>query len=383
MVRQITLYTSIPPKISRLIAHEEFGPSYQLECIKSWNRAGFNVVSLNSDSEMEQLASFGYDIRYVPISGNRPKITDFLDAIRESREKIAGIINADCYLAGDADLISTVKHHAAEGVVVIERLNIDPLTLRPTGRSRYGFDAFLFTAEAISSIDMDRELTIGETWWDFWFPVACCAAGAKLMTVGAPLLFHLDHVQKYQTSQWLANGRRFVCKFLTSPGKLPENFLAELRRFSGMTAISEGDLASFSDRCFAWLRWRSESIKLPLKQTEGNPLSCLISSLNDPETRAEAYARPLVERLAITEYHLALTKEAHTLATTHAEYLEKQLATLEKHLVLLKECHTYAESHARHLEKQLAAAQQQIAELSQSLRWVIMQKLRRILRGVT
>ena len=46
----MTVYTSIPPAMTRIVQGEEVGPTYQNACIDSWKEAGFKVVSLNCES---------------------------------------------------------------------------------------------------------------------------------------------------------------------------------------------------------------------------------------------------------------------------------------------------------------------------------------------
>src|ERR1700730_10574743 len=60
----IPLITSIPPAISRLDAKGvEIGEAYQLACIESWKRAGFEPVSVNSKDE-----TFEHALRMIPVS---------------------------------------------------------------------------------------------------------------------------------------------------------------------------------------------------------------------------------------------------------------------------------------------------------------------------
>jgi hypothetical protein len=127
MAKQITLYTSLPPNLTRSLGGAEASRSYAAECVKSWKRANFNVVSLNSVHELESLAPLDYGVEFKPISGDRPEISDFLSAIQDSGASIAGIINADIFLSDSPALIDSILDHAETGLVVAERINIDPM----------------------------------------------------------------------------------------------------------------------------------------------------------------------------------------------------------------------------------------------------------------
>src|ERR1700674_754177 len=192
MPDRITLYTSLPPLLTRRIGDAEAGFAYLAACVNSWKRAGFELISLNSAEEIRHLEKLGYDVECRPVLGNRPKISDFLAAILASRARVAGIVNADIVLADDPASLDALARHATGAMVVVERVNIDPRSLRPTGHSCYGFDAMIFGTEPLARIDEKCGLLFGEPWWDYWFPLAYAAAGGRLMSVAPPLVFHLD-----------------------------------------------------------------------------------------------------------------------------------------------------------------------------------------------
>src|SRR6202023_67699 len=106
MTAKVKLYTSLPPEITRSIAGTEVGAAYLAECVRSWRRAGFDVISLNSAREIEALAGQGYAAEYLQVSRDRPAIDDFLTAIRGSQAALAGIINADVLLFAEPGLLA-------------------------------------------------------------------------------------------------------------------------------------------------------------------------------------------------------------------------------------------------------------------------------------
>ena len=83
-MQHVTVYTSIPPLLIRQSQGEDYGDSYQKECINSWREAGFRIVSVNSDCEIDTFLEKGYDIEFVSNGSlhDRTKIEAFLSAIR-------------------------------------------------------------------------------------------------------------------------------------------------------------------------------------------------------------------------------------------------------------------------------------------------------------
>lgn len=195
-----TLYTSVPPNMKRLSGNEDYGEAYQRECIASWHAAGFRVVSLNSDSEIENLRTKGLDVEFVSngTQDGRTKIGDFLSAMVKSGEAIAGIINADCYLVHYGEFMRSLLDAARGSLVVLRRLNLDQETMRPTGQFCCGFDAFLLDTRFAGEIRDGNDWSIGEPYWDYWFAIAMLVEGARLKAPAVPALVHLGHEQQWQ-----------------------------------------------------------------------------------------------------------------------------------------------------------------------------------------
>src|SRR6478736_1254729 len=94
----VTLLTSLPPSTTRIVNGVDFGPAYQRACVDSWIAAGFDVVSLNPESEIEQLRKHNYPISYLASPNPRPRIVEFLTESRRCSTEMVGIVNADCLL---------------------------------------------------------------------------------------------------------------------------------------------------------------------------------------------------------------------------------------------------------------------------------------------
>jgi hypothetical protein len=247
----VTLYTSLPPRSERLAAGRELGTVYQRECIASWRRLGFDVVSLNARAEIEALLPLGYEVTFKEVASSRPRISDFLAVVKEEPAAVAGIINADCMMVANAAAISLVLQSARQGLVLVERLNIGADDVKATGVSCCGFDLLLFATQVLDDLEFDREISIGTPWWDYWFPIAYRLAGGELFSAPAPLLMHLDHPQSWSWEAWFAHGRKMHESLARNGGSgssLP--FVKHDRT----NELSDTDVRYLTTAAFQWLK---------------------------------------------------------------------------------------------------------------------------------
>jgi hypothetical protein len=285
MTKGVKLYTSLPPAVTRIIAGAEVGSAYLAECVRSWRRAGFDVVSLNGTHEFDEVVRRGYEVDCRKVSRDRPAIDDFLAAIRASQAPVAGIINADVLLVADPCLLK-IAVDSADCMTLIERINIDSDSLRPTGQSCFGFDAFIFATAPLARIDPEAEFLFGHPWWDYWFPFAYVAAGGKLRIINAPVLFHLQHPLKWKQAYFNANGRKVISCLRRTKGSLPDDIRADIGKFSRPDDVSEAELGGFGSRCFAKLRAMAEPIEIRRQAGASRLLGEFVALLDEPQTRA-------------------------------------------------------------------------------------------------
>jgi hypothetical protein len=180
------LFTSIPPSLKRMVQGTDFGPAWQAACVRSWKDAGFRIVSLNTADEVSRMHLFlaGVEFFEIPEDRTRPLIAASFAVSTASGAKIVGIINADCLLIDQIGL-GTRLAERLDGIAIVQRFNIDQNTLRPTGQTCFGFDAFFFTTAALSAIEPDAMWRIGDNWWDYWLPMAFYFGGLRTKDVAA------------------------------------------------------------------------------------------------------------------------------------------------------------------------------------------------------
>ena len=192
--REVTLYTSIQPQLKRPVRGQEFGPGWRRACIDSWKAAGFRIVSFNTPQQIEDLRSFELIVEFqlLPSDRRAPLITDLFSAAATSKNRVAGIINSDCLIIQQMNLVDRLSG-GVDGIIIAERLNIDQQTLRPSGRGGMGFDAFFFEPTSLARVKHDDYWRLGGWCVDYWLPFAFHAAGLKIWTLPARSIVHLDH----------------------------------------------------------------------------------------------------------------------------------------------------------------------------------------------
>jgi hypothetical protein len=195
----LQLFTSIrPPADTEAIA-------YLRDCLNSWRAAGFEAVAVNGPAEAEALRKLDLPIEFSSMATDgKPRIGAFLSAIRERSCRFAGIINSDCRIAAYPGLASGLQKQLEGRVLLAWRLDVGDG--KPSA-VRYGFDAYFFDTEVMP--EDDAGFSIGDPWWDYWFPLACEMRGARIETVALPLLTHKVHPLNWKRRRWDDGAHRF------------------------------------------------------------------------------------------------------------------------------------------------------------------------------
>jgi hypothetical protein len=182
-------------------------------------------------------------------------------------------------------------------MAITERINISRETLKPTTESCGGFDAFFFSVAALEKIEFDDYWHIGDTWWDWWLPLAFMTAGIDVRIFPAPVLLHLNHPIAWDLNGWDANRLR-VMKMLQSKASigLPERILNGLLE---TPPDRRPELLSLSQLLFDWLRLRSS-----LWQPDDDPILGILNGIATPEPLPTQGRPRLLVRNLINMLHL-------------------------------------------------------------------------------
>jgi hypothetical protein len=296
--RATSIYTSMPPQVSRCVGGKPF-VKYQEAFINSWKDAGFRIVSVNSDKEIDLLKNYSSDVEFVSNGtyDDRSKLSVFFEHIISSREPYAGIVNADCILFNYDDLVSGLLAEALGSVLLLERLNIDPDTARPTGRSCSGFDAFFFDTKFLDHLKKGNHYEIGQPMWDFWFPIAMSLAGAELKIPVMPVILHVDHVQNWRWDTFRANGDRLL-EFLLDQKDLKSmpGFRAEVAKIASAPRFGARYLHKLCALTFKSLQANGQPVSPALDGSHADLLSRMFVGLSQSK---ELYFRERANQLTV------------------------------------------------------------------------------------
>lgn len=217
------LFTSIKPP------SDKSEVAYLRRCLRSWRGAGFAPIAVNGPSEIKKMSALDLPVEFAEITTDgKPRIGAILDVIRRCETPFAGIINADCAINDDCILDNgqfdyTLPYVLTGRLMQAWRTDIDG---ERTMACPFGFDAFFFDTKILPSDDCGFH--IGEACWDYWFPMACEANGAKVETLDMPLLTHRVHPQQWTWQEWEDNTRRLWAW----AGKQGDPSLTDLHEFT-------------------------------------------------------------------------------------------------------------------------------------------------------
>jgi len=211
-------YTSIPLKISRIVGGREVGLIWTRTCIDSWRKAGYDVVSVNSASEAEQISSIYPDVTVQAVERDgmatvgRPLVylSDLLSVARLDTCSHIAIANADVMFLNDAAV--ALKGWIPElGFAYSTRLDIDDLA-GSNPRLHGGVDFIILKTSDLQGLELP-DFLFGTPWWDYWLPLVMNCKGVKgcrLAFNDLPVIAHLFHADRWSQDDFLSNFLLFI-----------------------------------------------------------------------------------------------------------------------------------------------------------------------------
>jgi len=205
MASKRAVVTSISPAMARTVrGNPAAGPDYQTLCIGSWLAAGFDVLSLNCDSELDVLRPLHPDVKFVAAQRSGLDqwgaplvyVGDLVTCLHDHGYEVGGVINADVFTTRNRDYFDRLIALCAGGAAYGQRVDVSDLADDAGAEFYpYGYDYFFFEVAAARTIAPTEHL-LGMVWWDLWFPMALKWTGLTLNRMFSPTVFHLKHPER-------------------------------------------------------------------------------------------------------------------------------------------------------------------------------------------
>jgi hypothetical protein len=177
-------------------------PSHPIEgqqdrSIRSWNDAGFEVISVNEPNEVAEVQTV---IRKPArdtskLYGKPYPLLD--DIIAACTAEVAIITNSDIELIGN---VTEAIAKAEEAVYIGNRLDYDTDPSKGV-TYQHGFDLFIVHRKHFQHIHPSL-FTLGQTWWDYYLPWCMVKAGVPLRRVAERTIAHRRHAVQYSRQDW-------------------------------------------------------------------------------------------------------------------------------------------------------------------------------------
>ena len=249
------ILTSIPPRFSRLINGRCVGSEYQRQCAESWRAAGFEIVSINSEAEVDAVRALDLPIEIMEGSAERPRLWEILRVANEAGTDLCAIVNADCKFIEYGNIANKLKPFCESTLMVSERIDVEGEAYAPVPGNCAGFDAFFFDPRIARGITQ-TDFSLGDPWWDYWFPCALAARGFGVQRIATPLVLHLAHKARWNQQDWEDGGNSFREQLIRQL-HLP-TCTEEFRNGFATAPVATMELPKLGELVHGWL-WSQDS----------------------------------------------------------------------------------------------------------------------------
>ncbi|HRJ23412.1 MAG TPA: glycosyltransferase [Thauera sp.] len=179
--------------------------SGQLPAVRSWQKLGFEVVSINPAEEIPLLDQHYPGVRFISAKRHGKHlvgkpcvfIDDILSYFRTSAADRFGIVNSDVFLFADRDFVDFIGQHSRNALVYGSRVEIPGYGSALGYTYHYGFDYFFFDRILLDAYPASQFM-LGIPWWDYWVPFQAVQAGVPIKRLDAYVAFHVSHPVNYR-----------------------------------------------------------------------------------------------------------------------------------------------------------------------------------------
>jgi len=237
----------------------------QVETLKSWQRIGLNILSVNNAEEIKLLAPNFKMVNFIEAQRDASNMAGkpfvYLDEVLHFLEKTdaetCGIINSDILLSGDDSVLDFIVEKSKKALVFGSRIDVD--AIHDLNGEEYfgGFDFFFFDKEIIR-LYPKTDFCLGLPWWDYWLPLVPIINGVPVRRLVTPFAYHVKHQQNWQQQFFEDFGRRlaeYVCRESRS-----KKFDQELEKC--LSYVDEPEILNFCKCILSYLKNFPEHIFL-------------------------------------------------------------------------------------------------------------------------
>lgn len=193
--------TSLPPS----------GFEASVTAVNSWFALGFEVISVNTESERDQLRPYFpmVDFRVCEATAKEECGKDYqyldslLNVLAECKADVCGVVNADIVLRGGDEAWRQILEVARKRFVFTSRINVDSLEQRHGLLLEPGYDLFFFPGSYPSRVP-PTGFVFGQPAWDVFFPAWAALIDFPRSFCYSPVALHLNHKQRWSNT---ANSR--------------------------------------------------------------------------------------------------------------------------------------------------------------------------------
>jgi len=186
----------------------------QLKAIQSWKAVGYDVVSLNSEEEIEKLKDFT-GVKFIKTSRHNKQIfgkpyvivSALIDYLKEVKSEHSLIINSDIIIKDETGYTEKLKSMSENGIIVMNRRDFEN-DINNSILFEDGFDAFFINRKFLD-VFPQTILCLGQCHWDYWLPYVSVINNVKIFRNREPYIFHVKHQVQYSKNNWYKTGEIF------------------------------------------------------------------------------------------------------------------------------------------------------------------------------
>ena len=217
-MQPISIYTSLPPRMSRVnAAGEEFGLEYLKYCLDSWRDHGFEPVTVNSEVEVLKLPLEEWGVRKIEVSRNAAEdygkpfvyLDDFYGKISEDTDRVMVFANADIFFDFTDEQVDKIRNLRPGEAIVLRRIDIDDLDRSNPEEYTGGYDFLAMHSRDLARFESDL-FALGVPWWDHFVPLIMRMTGMTSVFLEPSGIFHLRHEERWSGWMRFEVGNRFL-----------------------------------------------------------------------------------------------------------------------------------------------------------------------------